>query len=265
MSVTVATFYYFFPFSQFHEARRVILNKMLSLDIKGSVLIAAEGINSTVAGSHEAINEFLHFLKTTIVKADFEHKESLCGAQPFGRAKVRLKKETISLGEVTALKNTGTYVDPHDWNALVNDPDTIVIDARNDYEVELGTFERAINPRTRSFKQLPAFARNLLKGNKNKKIAAFCTGGIRCEKFTSWLKGQGFENVYHLKGGILKYLEEIPPSQSKWRGECYVFDDRIALDHNLLPTRTARICRSCGRAIKYKERCCMSCNELISV
>jgi UPF0176 protein len=264
LSFTVVTFYHFFAFPQFREMRAVILEKMFALQIKGSVLLAEEGMNSTIAGSRGAIDEFLVFLKTDIVKTEFEHKESVSKTQPFGRAKVRLKKETISLGEATALENTGAYVEPQDWNTLIDDPGTIVIDARNDYEVELGTFVGAVNPQTRGFKQLPGFARELLK-DKQQKIAAFCTGGIRCEKFTSWLKGQGFENVFHLKGGILNYLEEIPRAKSKWQGECYVFDDRIAVDHDLQPTKSAHLCKCCGRPLKTKERRCIRCNELISV
>lgn len=265
MAFTIASFYHFFAFPEFRDKRAVIMGKMIELGVKGSVLVASEGINSTIAGSRKAIGEFLVFLKTDIVKAEFGHKESTSAVQPFGRAKVRIKKETISLGEATALENTGTYIEPRDWNALIEDPDTIVIDARNDYEVELGTFERAVNPNTRGFKQLPKFARALLKDNKSQKIAAYCTGGIRCEKFTSWLKGQGFENVFHLKGGILKYLEEVPASESRWQGECYVFDDRVALDHDLQPTKTAHLCKACGRALKTKERRCDRCDELISI
>lgn len=264
MSCTIATFYHFFPFVHYRSERQKILDKMNALSIKGSVLIAEEGINSTIAGTPDAINEFLVFLKIEITGSDFEHKESRAEKQPFGRAKVRFKKEAISLGEDAPLDKVGIYVEPQDWNAYLKDPDAIVIDARNDYEVQLGTFAGALNPGTRGFKELPAFARKVLNGDKKRKVITFCTGGIRCEKFTSWLKGQGYENVFHLKGGILNYLKEVPRGESLWQGECYVFDDRVAVDHDLNPTKAAHICSKCGSAIKYKERSCASCAELIS-
>lgn len=255
MTFVVATFYHFFDFPEFTESKQPLTKELTRLGIKGSLLIAAEGINGTLAGTREAIDEFLTHLETHIVGSKIEHKESLCDRQPFGRAKVRLKKETISLGEPAFPAHaTGTHVAPEDWNQLIADPDTIVLDTRNSYEVHLGTFERAVDPGIRNFKQLPEFVRKTLKDAKHKKIATFCTGGIRCEKFAAWMIGEGFENVYQLKGGILKYLENVPESESRWQGECYVFDDRVAVGHGLKPSETASQCPGCGHALTPQDR-----------
>ena len=167
---------------------------------------------------------------------------------------MRLKKETISIGEPCPPGLVGEYVEPRDWNALIADPDTIVIDTRNVYETYLGSFRGAVDPGIRNFKELPHYVRSGLSDQKHKKIATFCTGGIRCEKFTAWMKAEGFDKVYHLKGGILKYLEEIPPEDSAWQGECYVFDDRIAVGHGLVPSRTATMCRRCGQTLTPEDR-----------
>lgn len=249
MKFVVAALYHFFDFPHFEETRFPMLDELKRLSIKGSLLIAPEGINGTIAGTREAIDEMLAYFKANIIKADFEHKESPCDYQPFTLTKVRLKKETISIGEPVSLKHRGTYVNPQEWNALLDDPETIVIDTRNNYEVHLGTFDRAINPGVRSFKKLPRFVREHFTPKKHRKIATFCTGGIRCEKFTAWLAQEGYEEVYHLKGGILKYLEEIPESESKWRGECYVFDDRIAVSHGLKPSQAVSRCEACDHTL----------------
>jgi len=258
----VAAFYHFFDFQDYREQQQPLLAMLKSQGIKGSILIAAEGFNGTISGTRPAVQAVLERLRS--LGGEFEVKESYAEKQPFGRAKVRLKKETISLGEPTPSltlphqgggKNQarGEYVEPRDWNALISDPDTIVLDTRNSYETYLGTFERAIDPKTRNFKELPAFVRETLADKKDKKIATFCTGGIRCEKFTAWMKAEGFEKVYHLKGGILKYLEEIPPEQSKWNGECYVFDERVAVGHGLAPSTTASSCTACGHTLKPED------------
>lgn len=253
--VTIAAFYHFFDFPNFADTRAPLLAELKRLEIKGSLLIASEGINGTLAGSREAIDTFLAYLKQHIVQGDFTHKESHADRQPFGRAKVRLKKEVISLGEsVSPTRRTGRYVEPDQWNALIADPNTVVIDARNSYEVHLGTFDHAIDPGTRNFKQLPAFVKKTLDPAQHKKIATFCTGGIRCEKFSSWLLEQGFEEVYQLKGGILKYLEDVPPQDSAWQGECYVFDERVAVGHGLTPSTTASMCPACGHALTPQDR-----------
>ena len=223
--------------------------------IKGSLLISPEGINGTIAGTRAGVDAFLSYLKTEITKEHVEHKESLCDHQPFKRTKVRLKKETISLGEAADPNAPGgQHVEPREWNALIADPDTIVLDARNAYEVHLGTFEGAIDPDTRNFKQLPEFIRHRLGDAKGKKIATFCTGGIRCEKLTPWMRAQGFEQVYQLKGGILKYLEEIPESESAWHGECFVFDERVAVGHGLATSKEASMCRACGHPLTQTDR-----------
>jgi UPF0176 protein len=259
MTFVVASFYHFFDFPHYAEKRQEIFAVLQSENIKGSLLIASEGINGTLAGTRAGIDNTLAYLRTHIVQGAFEHKESFNDVQPFRRAKVRLKKETISLGENVSLVNVGTYVDAKDWNALIADPDTLVLDTRNTYEVHLGTFERAIDPGTRNFKELPAFVRKNLDDAKHKKIAAFCTGGIRCEKFSAWLIEQGFENVYHLKGGILKYLEHIPATDNKFQGECYVFDERIAVGHGLIPSATASVCKNCGQARSGEDKKCFYC------
>lgn len=275
MSFVVATFYHFFDFAGYAAAQQPLLDKLKSLGIKGSLLIAHEGVNGTLAGTREAIDEFLAYLSRNIIKAPLEHKESFYERQPFARTKVRLKKEIIGLGEPVAPQfgkapKTGTYVSAQDWNAVITDPDTIVLDTRNDYEVHLGTFERAIDPDIHIFKELPEFVRHNLDPAKHKKIATFCTGGIRCEKFSSWLLDQGFETVYQLKGGILKYLEDVPAENSKWNGECYVFDDRVAVGHGLAASQTATICTACGHALTPEDRqhpdyieatCCPYCED----
>jgi UPF0176 protein len=255
MTYVIAAFYHFFNFPQFAEAQPALKSLLEASKIKGSLLIAPEGINGTLAGRREAIDHVLAYLKKEIVHGEFEHKESLSATQPFGRAKVRLKKEIISLGEpVSPGRKTGRYVGACEWNALIDDPEVTVIDARNAYEVHLGSFERAVDPGTRNFKELPAYVKKHFDSRTNKKIATFCTGGIRCEKFSSWLLEQGFENVYQLKGGILKYLEEMPQPESKFRGECYVFDERVAVGHDLAPSATASMCPACGSALKEKDR-----------
>jgi UPF0176 protein len=274
MNIVIAALYHFFDFPDFASRRQPILEELKRLSIKGSLLIASEGINGTLAGTRTAIDEFLTFLKTHVTHAPFEHKESLCDRQPFKRTKVRLKKETISLGVRTDPRNAGIYVDARAWNALLDDPDTVLLDARNDYEVHLGTFEGALNPGIRTFKELPEFVSRTLASAKRKKIATFCTGGIRCEKLTAWMIEQGFEEVYHLKGGILKYLEEMPEDKSKWHGECYVFDERIAVSHGLAPSHTASMCEACGHSLtsadrthpKYVQgRSCHNCHDYNSV
>ena len=210
MNFIVATLYHFFDFAHFANLREPLKTELVKHNIKGTLLLAPEGINGTVAGTRKNIDALLAYLKTYVVHGEVEHKESVSTTQPFARAKVRLKKETISLGVPTPLDKRGKYVSAQEWNMLITDPDTIVIDTRNDYEVHLGTFERARNPDIHTFKQLPDYVRKTLGAEKHRKIATFCTGGIRCEKFTAWLNAEGFEEVYYLKGGILKYLEEIP-------------------------------------------------------
>ena len=207
--------------------------------IKGTILLASEGINGTIAGLPDDVHNVLHFLRSDPqfngAFADLEHKESYADTHPFYRMKVKLKKEIVTLGVqgVSPTKKVGKYVKPEDWNALISDPEVILIDTRNDYEVDIGTFKGAIDPRTTTFREFPAYVAKTLDKTKHKKVAMFCTGGIRCEKASSYMMDQGFDEVYHLQGGILKYLENIAEKDSLWQGECFVFDQRVAVKHGL--------------------------------
>jgi UPF0176 protein len=239
MSTKVAAFYQFAALPDFRELREPLRAFCADLTLKGSILLAAEGINGTVAGSDDGIDALIAELQQGALfggRLDrLELKFSRATAMPFGRMKVRLKKEIVTLGDANAdpTRQVGIYVEPRDWNALIASPDTIVIDTRNSFEVAMGTFESALDPDIASFGQFRKFAARALDRAKHRKIAMFCTGGIRCEKASSLLLAQGFAEVYHLKGGILRYLEEVPETESRWRGECFVFDDRVALGHGL--------------------------------
>ena len=255
MAYVVATLYHFFDFPDYVETKPSLYNELMRLGIKGTLQVASEGINGTLSGTRESIDTFLGYLKTNVTNAHFEHKESYCDRMPFARTKVRLKKEIISLGEtVHPQRLTGQYVEAKQWNDLIQQPDTVLVDTRNHYEVHLGTFPGAIDPGTRTFKQLPPFIKENLDPARHKRIATFCTGGIRCEKFSSWLLEQGFEEVYQLKGGILKYLEEVPEDQSTWQGECYVFDERVAVTHGLTPSQSTTQCPACGHSLTVEDR-----------
>jgi UPF0176 protein len=239
MPCKVAAFYQFVALPDFRELREPLRAFCAGLGLKGSVLLAAEGINGTLAGSEAGIATLVEELQRgTLFDGrldNLELKYSTTDTMPFGRMKVRLKKEIVTLGDKTAdpTKQVGIYVEPSDWNALVASSDTLVIDTRNAFEVALGTFEGAVDPKIASFGQFRDFAAQQLDPAKHRKIAMFCTGGIRCEKASALLLAQGFSEVYHLKGGILRYLEEVPETQSRWRGECFVFDERVALGHGL--------------------------------
>ncbi|MCR6734931.1 MAG: rhodanese-related sulfurtransferase [Afipia sp.] len=240
MSYKVAAFYQFVPLPDFEALREPLRNMCVALDIKGIILLAAEGINGTVAGRDVAIDALMNQLQHGALfdgRLDkLELKFSTANDMPFNRMKVRLKKEIVRLGdpEVDPNAKVGVYVDAADWNALIAQDDVLLIDTRNGFEVEMGTFEGAVDPKITRFGEFPDFAARTLDPARHRKVAMFCTGGIRCEKASSYLLSQGFEEVYHLKGGILKYLEEIPEAQSLWRGECFVFDQRIALGHGLV-------------------------------
>ncbi|HET7886037.1 MAG TPA: rhodanese-related sulfurtransferase [Bradyrhizobium sp.] len=244
MSHKVAAFYQFAPLPDFRELREPLRALCDGLALKGSVLLAHEGINGTVAGRTEAIGEFVAALRHgDLFGGRLDHLElkfSSAAAMPFGRLKIRLKKEIVTFGDASAdpTRQVGTYVAPEDWNALIAAPDTLLIDTRNAFEVAIGTFEGAIDPDIASFGQFKDFAARHLDPAKHRKIAMFCTGGIRCEKASSYLLAQGFAEVYHLKGGILNYLEHIPESASRWRGGCFVFDERVALGHGLRQCQT---------------------------
>jgi UPF0176 protein len=231
----VAALYKFVKLPDYQQLRDSLYQYMVLHKIKGTLLLAEEGINGTVCSSREGIDALKAFLAADGRFEGMSYKESFAEQQAFYRTKVKLKKEIVTMGVdgVDPAHIVGTYVKGQAWNDLISDPDTIVIDTRNDYEVAIGTFTNAINPNTTTFREFPQWAAEHLDKTKHKKVAMFCTGGIRCEKSTAYLKEQGFENVYHLDGGILKYLEEVPAEQSLWQGECFVFDQRVAVKHGL--------------------------------
>ena len=253
--IVVAALYQFVKLSDYRKMQAPLLAVCQAQQIKGTILLAAEGLNGTIAGRRQGIDTVLAYLRKDARLAALQHKESYTDTLPFLRMKVRLKKEIVTLGVagIDPTVNVGTYVKPTQWNALISDPDVLVIDTRNDYECEIGTFQGALNPHTESFRQFPNFAQDNLDPARHKKVAMFCTGGIRCEKATAYLLQQGFEHVYHLQGGILKYLEEIPQTESLWRGECFVFDDRVAVDHGLVEGEYDQ-CHACRYPISAEDK-----------
>lgn len=250
MAIVVAAFYKFVALPDFRDLQKPMRDYFMQHNIRGSILLADEGINGTVAGEREAIDAVLAYLRADARFADLEHKESYCEAQPFGKMKVRLKREIVTLG-VTGIDPTskvGTYIAPQAWNDLIKQPDVVLVDTRNDYEVKIGTFQGALNPDIEAFGDFPQYVQANLNPATHKKVAMFCTGGIRCEKATAYLLQQGFEEVYHLRGGILKYLQDVPEDTSLWQGECFVFDERITVDHHLRPGK-AEFCSQCNQPI----------------
>lgn len=233
--VVIAALYKFTHFPDFAAHQEGIKKTMEQQGVKGTLLIAHEGINGTIAGSKTGIDHVLDYLKKIEAIGNFVYKLSYAEAMPFYRTKVKLKKEIVTMGveDIDPLTCVGQYVKPEDWNALIADPEVLLVDTRNDYEVQIGSFKNAINPETATFREFPEYIKNNFDKNKHKKVAMFCTGGIRCEKSTAYMKQQGFEAVYHLEGGILKYLEEIPQDESMWEGECFVFDNRVSVNHDL--------------------------------
>ncbi len=231
----VCALYKFVALEDYKAIRQPLLEAMESNGIKGTLLLASEGINGTVSGTQEGIDALLAWLNSDDRFNPISFKLSYHDTQPFYRTKVKLKKEIVTMGVegIDPRKTVGTYVKPKDWNALISDPDVLLIDTRNDYEIEIGTFEHAVNPNTKTFREFPEYVKNNLDPKKNKKVAMFCTGGIRCEKSTAYLKEQGFEEVYHLEGGILQYLEDVPKEDTLWKGDCFVFDNRVAVNHDL--------------------------------
>ena len=262
--IVVASFYHFARFEDPAALREPLLAQLSSYDLKGTVLLAPEGFNGTLAGSRRSVDSALEVLRTLPNSMTLEHKESHAETIPFYRLKVRLKKEIITMGvpSVDPSTKVGTYVAPKDWNDFITDPETIVIDARNKFEIQIGTFEGAINPKTNSFSELPQWLDEHCSKLENKKVAMFCTGGIRCEKATSYLKERGLENVFHLKGGILQYLESIPEAESRWRGECFVFDSRVSVKHDL-KLGNYELCYACRSPVSATER--MSANFVAGV
>lgn len=247
---TVAALYHFTPFADHAALRAPLLALCKDAGVTGTLLLAHEGINGTIAGSRKGIDAVIAHIKALPGCAQFEWKESTASEQPFPRMKVKLKKEIVTLGQpdVDPLASVGNYIDPADWNALIQAPDVVTIDTRNDYEVAIGTFEGAIDPETATFRDFPAWWEKNKGRFHNKRIAMFCTGGIRCEKSTNYLMGQGVEDVYHLKGGILKYLEEVPQNDSTWEGECFVFDKRVSVGHGLKEGKHV-LCYACRRPL----------------
>jgi len=240
MTYEVAALYQFVPLPDFRELKDPLHKLCLDLGVRGTLLLAHEGINGTVAGSHEAIDALMTELReSTLFKGrldNLELKFSTATEMPFKRMKVRLKKEIVTLGDpqTDPLRRVGTYVTPAEWNRLLDEAGIVLLDTRNDFEVEMGTFEGAVDPRIKRFSEFKDFVRNELDPAQHRRVAMFCTGGIRCEKASSYMLAQGFEEVFHLKGGILKYLEEVPEAESRWNGGCFVFDERVALGHGLV-------------------------------
>ncbi|MBY6014321.1 rhodanese-related sulfurtransferase [Qipengyuania gaetbuli] len=257
--VRIAALYHFTRFDDPASLRAPLQALCEANGVRGTLLLAGEGINGTIAGSDEGIQAVLDHIRALPGCADLEVKESRADRMPFYRSKVRLKKEIVTMGQpdLDPVEGVGTYVAPEDWNALISDPNTILIDTRNDYEVQIGTFEGAIDPETKSFREFPEWFRakraEFEAEGKTPRIAMFCTGGIRCEKSTAFVKAEGLDEVFHLKGGILKYLEDIPEEESLWRGECFVFDERVSVKHGL-EVGEHSLCRACRMPLSEADK-----------
>ncbi|GLS85987.1 UPF0176 protein [Cypionkella aquatica] len=267
--LTVAALYHFTRFPDPAALRGPLVKLCESQGVKGSLLLAAEGINGTIAGPDASIAAVLAHLRALPGCAGLEHKQSYAAKMPFRRLKIKLKREIVTMGQpdIDPVARVGSYVAPQDWNALIADPDVVLIDTRNDYEVGIGSFQGAVDPDIRTFRDFPAWWQTHKDAYQGKRIAMFCTGGIRCEKSTNYLLGQGVNEVYHLKGGILKYLEEVPAEASAWNGECYVFDGRVSVGHGLVPGDYDS-CHACRRPISAADKqrpeyergaCCHHC------
>lgn len=252
---TVAALYRFARLPQYRELREPLAELCCRNGIKGTLLLAAEGINGTVAGSAASIGKLVSYIESIPELAGPELKYSHASTMPFHRMKVRLKREIVTMGvdNIDPLQNVGTYVAPENWNDLISDDGTIIVDTRNDYEVAIGTFKGAENPNTKTFREFPQWVEENRDRLEGKKIAMFCTGGIRCEKATAFVKGLGLNDVFHLKGGILKYLEEVPREKSLWEGDCFVFDERAAVGHGLAES-DIEFCRACRRPVRHEDR-----------
>ncbi len=270
----VVSFYKFFDFQDHRDVQMPLLKFAEQQAIKGTVLLAPEGINATLAGTPQAIEAIIDFLRGDRRLADLSYKSAPSDHVPFKRLKIKLKREIVTFGQPQAKPNeqVGTYIAPSQWNQLICDPAVTLIDTRNDYEVEMGTFVGATNPQTASFREFPDYVTANLDPHTHPKVAMFCTGGIRCEKATSFLLSQGFQEVYHLQGGILKYLEEIPAAESLWQGECFVFDERVAVKQSLEPG-SYDLCYGCGHPINDQDKaspdyeesiCCPYCVEALT-
>jgi UPF0176 protein len=258
-AITVAALYRFAPLADLQPLRNAIAALCEANNVKGTILIAQEGINGTIAGGAEPIKAVIAYLRALPGCAELDVKYSHAEKMPFYRSKIRIKKEIVTMGVdgIDPKREVGTYVQAAEWNALIADPDTILIDTRNDYEVAIGSFSGAIDPKTKAFRDFPAWFRAnrtaLAEQRKAPKYAMFCTGGIRCEKSTAFLKAEGIDDVYHLEGGILRYLETVPEAESKWQGECFVFDDRVSVKHGL-DIGSMELCRACRRPITATDK-----------
>ncbi|MED5369712.1 MAG: rhodanese-related sulfurtransferase [Myxococcota bacterium] len=255
MSHLVAALYKFHPIPDPEALRAPLLAHCQAQGVRGILLLAREGLNGTISGPPEGIQAVLDWLRAIPGFADLQHKESHAHQAPFARMKVRIKQEIVTMGvpDADPLQGVGTYLPPREWDALLADPDTVLIDTRNDYEVAIGTFKGAIDPDIESFRAFPQWIQDHREQLEGKNIAMFCTGGIRCERATAWMKAQGFEKVFHLEGGILRYLEQTPAQQSNWEGECFVFDRRIALNHDLEPGDWC-LCGGCRWPLGAQDR-----------
>ncbi|MBU2862844.1 rhodanese-related sulfurtransferase [Reinekea forsetii] len=253
--IVVSALYHFVEVKQPERLRAPLLAFLEENQIRGTLILAKEGINGTVSGTRESIDALYQWFANTPEFVDIKSKESFHDEQPFYRTKVKIKKEIVTMGveDIDPKKVVGTYVKPKQWNDLISDPEVVLVDTRNDYEYDIGTFEGAVNPNTKSFREFPDYVKDNLDPTKHKKVAMFCTGGIRCEKSTAYLKEQGFNEVYHLEGGILKYLEEVKAEESKWQGDCFVFDNRVAVGHEL-KVGEYELCHACRKPLSVVER-----------
>jgi len=255
MTTAVAALYKFVRLPDFEALRAPLHQVMMENEVRGTLLLAAEGINGTIAGPRAGIDAVLAWLRSDPRLEALETKDSYVDENPFYRTKVKLKREIVTMGveDIDPNHIVGTYVKPKDWNALLADPEVVLVDTRNDYEVRIGSFRNALNPKTESFREFPAFAEENLDPRRHTKVAMFCTGGIRCEKSTAFMKQQGFNEVYHLEGGILKYLEEVPEEESLWEGECFVFDNRVTVNHQLQKGKYDQ-CHACRMPLTEEEK-----------
>ena len=253
--VVVSALYHFVTLENYQALRKPLYDFMIKNDIKGTVLLAHEGINGTVAGTQESITKLHTWLRSNDNFIELRSKESYDETMPFYRTRVKLKKEIVTMGkpDIDPKRIVGTYIKAEDWNGLISDPDVTIIDTRNMYEVAIGTFKNAVNPKTETFRQFPDYVKSNMNPDKQKKVAMFCTGGIRCEKSTAYLKEQGFDEVYHLQGGILNYLETVPEEKSLWQGECFVFDNRVSVNHQL-EKGTYDQCHACRLPITDEDK-----------
>lgn len=256
----VAALYKFVLLPDFASKQQALFDFCEARQVKGTLLLAEEGINGTIAGPEQGVRDVLDYLRQDPRLAGLEHKESWAEVMPFYRMKVKLKREIVTMGvpTVDAAKMAGRYVKPQDWNALISDPDVVVVDVRNDYEVSIGTFAHAVNPHTTTFTEFPKWveeqqAEGGLLDRENAKVAMFCTGGIRCEKSTAYMRTLGFDEVYHLEGGVLKYLETVPQADSLWQGQCFVFDERVSVGHGLEPGDYT-LCRACRLPLGEQDK-----------